>query len=188
MKEYKNKRLSCFKAWFLQNSNRNRWLSNLVGICQEFHCLSDKILTGKQRNFSMLEKIKTIKESAILLRPLLHFTSFFNLYKSKFLLSEFYQKAVRSGILKNSTRNFAHKNSQLHLMIPQIFIMCGLGDILISGIVRWHRGWHHSRTIVDKIAIFCFWIPVFSRKVIYYGVLSTCRVQLDLLSMSIRRT
>ena len=46
-------------------------------------------------------------------------------------------------------------------MIPQIFIMCGLGDILITGIVRWHRGWHHSRTIVDKIAIFCFWIPVY---------------------------
>ena len=83
-----------------------------------------------------------------------------NWYKSKFLRSEFYQKAVRSGILKNSTRNFAHKNSQLHLMISQIFIMCGLANILISGIVR-YWGWHHSGTVVDKIAIFCFWIPVY---------------------------
>ena len=76
-------------------------------------------------------------------------------YKSKFLRLEFYQKAVRSGILKYSTRNFAHKNSQLHLMISQIFIMCGLANILISGIIR-YWGWHHSGTVVDKIAIFCF--------------------------------
>ena len=83
-----------------------------------------------------------------------------SVYKSKFLRSEFYQKAVHSGILKNSTRNSAHKNCQLHLMISQIFIMCGLANILISGIIR-YWGWHHSGTVVDKIAIFCFWIPVY---------------------------
>ena len=104
-----------------------------------------------------------------------------------FSSQNFIRKQSAAEFFKNSTRNFAYKN-RIHLMIPQIFIMCGLGDILISGIVRWHRGWHHSRTIVDEIAIFCFWIPVFSRKVFYYGVLSTCRVQLYLLSMSIRRT
>ena len=119
-----------------------------------------------------------------------HYSSFY--LSLDFSGQNFIRKQSAAEFYKNSTTNSAHNNSQLHLMplmIPQIFIMCGLDDILISGIVRWrHRGWHHSRTIVDKISIFCFWIPVFSRKVIYYGVSSTCRVQLYMLPMSIRQT
>ena len=72
----------------------------------------------------------------------------------EFLRSEFYQKAF----FKNSTWNSAHKNNQLHLMISQIIILCSLS--LIWRIVRYWGG-HHSRTIIDKITIFCFWIPVY---------------------------
>ena len=72
----------------------------------------------------------------------------------------FIRKQSTAEFFKCSTRNSAHKNSQLHLMISQIFIMCGLANILISGIIR-YWGWYHSGTVVDKIAIFCFWIPVY---------------------------
>ena len=71
---FKDKRLSCFQAWFLYNSDHKNKMA------LEFSLTKFR-----------LEKTKTTKESAILLSPLL---------KSRFLQSEFYQKAVRSGILQ----------------------------------------------------------------------------------------